>query len=217
MGLGDKNNKKMSDKTKPKRSTKNVSKRVEQPKARKPKKKSPKKPNTGKIAIGFIIGVVVIIILFIGYSYFSGSEGAGDAPVSDDPGVVVSDNPSSNDKEAIQLSANDHILHNPFSKVGLFEQLVSEGYYHELVTEVVDGMDVDWTEQAVAAGDRYIQYSAPEAKESGLRDQLAYEGFTESEIDDAVQSLDIDALNKEYGPQEDNDEQTETTEQSDDD
>lgn len=210
MGLSDKSPKKKESTTKPKETKKIPSRKKNQTKTKPSQRKqkdTPKKlqgnrgnkSSKGKIIIAFIVGVIGLIGVFIGYSYFSGGN--------DDVGTSIEDTYSSvpthesaHDVDVIRSTASDHILHNPFSKAGLYEQMLSEGFNHELSSQVINELEVDWVEQAVLAGVRYMQYSAPEADESGLRDQLLYEGFTEEEVDEVVKELDIDELNQEYGP-----------------
>jgi hypothetical protein len=67
-----------------------------------------------------------------------------------------------------------------FSKKGLIEQLVYEGYDNATATLAVNSLTgVDWKQQAALSGASYLESQG--FSRSGLIDQLKYEGFTTAE------------------------------------
>ena len=75
--------------------------------------------------------------------------------------------------------AQDYLDYSAFSRTGLIDQLEFEGFSTQDATAAVDGMDVDWREQAVQKALDYLDYSSFSL--SGLIDQLEFEGFTAQE------------------------------------
>jgi hypothetical protein len=84
-----------------------------------------------------------------------------------------------------RAKANEYLDYTAFSKPGLVEQLVYEGFDETMAQGVVDSLDVDWENQCALKAKDYLEFSS--FSESGLRDQLAYEGFTPGEIDYAIE------------------------------
>ncbi len=72
--------------------------------------------------------------------------------------------------------AQDYLDYTSFSRSGLIDQLEFEGFSTQDATVAVDGLDVDWREQAVQKAFDYLDYSSFSL--SGLIDQLEFEGFT---------------------------------------
>lgn len=72
--------------------------------------------------------------------------------------------------------AEDYLDYSAFSRSGLIDQLEFEGFSTKDATAAVDGLDVDWREQAVQKAYDYLEYSSFSL--SGLIDQLEFEGFT---------------------------------------
>lgn len=166
-----------------------------QPKAPKPKKSKESSANgKGKFVLIFVAFVILLLGLGIFFMKNMGDTADNDTVVEDpaEDVAIVAENPK--DAEMIQLLASDHILHNPFSKKGLSEQLISEGYDPDVAVDVIGEMDVDWNEIAKDAAVRYVQYMGAEASVEGLDAQLTYEGFTEGEIKYAVENTDIETL-----------------------
>ena len=73
-------------------------------------------------------------------------------------------------------SAQQYLAVAPFSRTGLIDQLVFEGFTRAQATYGVDAADVDWNAQAVRAARSYLDVMA--FSRSGLIDQLTFEGFT---------------------------------------
>ena len=77
-------------------------------------------------------------------------------------------------------TANSYLNTMAFSKKGLIEQLVYEGYDNATATLAVNSLTgVDWKQQAALSGASYLESQG--FSRSGLIDQLKYEGFTTAE------------------------------------
>ena len=76
--------------------------------------------------------------------------------------------------------ANSYLNYSSFSKSGLIEQLIYEGFDEATATLAVNSLtSVDWNEQAALTGASYLEISG--FSRSGLIEQLEFEGFTNSE------------------------------------
>lgn len=73
-------------------------------------------------------------------------------------------------------SAASYLDGQSFSRKGLIEQLVYEGFTKTEATSAVDQLHADWNTQAVAHAKSYLEYQAFSKK--SLIDQLEYDGFT---------------------------------------
>ena len=73
-------------------------------------------------------------------------------------------------------SAQSYLNYTAFSRPGLIDQLIYEGYSKADATYAVDSLDVDWMQQAVESAKDYLDYTS--FSRQGLIDQLVYEGFT---------------------------------------
>jgi hypothetical protein len=73
-------------------------------------------------------------------------------------------------------TAEDYLQGQSFSRKGLIEQLVYEGFSAKDATFGVDHVKVSWNEQAVGAAKDYL--NGQHFSRSGLIEQLEYEGFT---------------------------------------
>lgn len=81
----------------------------------------------------------------------------------------------------------DYLNYTAFSRSGLIDQLVYEGFTPEDSAYGVDSLGVDWSAQAVAKAQQYLDYDA--FSHSGLVDQLVYEGFTADEAEFGVTAV----------------------------
>lgn len=77
-----------------------------------------------------------------------------------------------------------------FSRSGLIDQLVYEGFSNETATFVVDLMNIDWKKQAVKEAESYLRVGG--FSKSGLIEQLEYEGFTKEEAEYGVEIVNPD-------------------------
>jgi host cell surface-exposed lipoprotein len=83
-------------------------------------------------------------------------------------------------QNAIQ-SAKDYLAYSAFSRSGLIDQLVFEGYSKADATFATDSLHVDWNEQAFLSAQAYLDYSSFSL--SGLIEQLKYEGFSKAQAE----------------------------------
>ena len=82
--------------------------------------------------------------------------------------------------------AKQYLKYMAFSKEGLVEQLVYEGFSEDDARYAVEHISVDWYEQARIKGASYLKYSAFSHIE--LVRQLIYEGFTDEEAEYGVRA-----------------------------
>ncbi len=118
-----------------------------------------------------------------------------------DPTVTLNE-----DEQAALETAQGHLERMAFSRQGLIDLLVYEGFTQEAAEVAVDHCGADWQAQAVRSGEEYVEYLA--ISHAGLRPMLEFELFTQDEIDYAMKQLediDWDAEAAEYVLQELND------------
>ena len=75
--------------------------------------------------------------------------------------------------------AQDYLNYTSFSRSGLIDQLVYEGFTKTASTFAVDSLKVDWNEQAYLKAQDYLAYSSFSLP--SLIDQLVFEGFTNAQ------------------------------------
>lgn len=73
-------------------------------------------------------------------------------------------------------SAQEYIEISSFSRSGLIEQLIFEGFSTADATYAVDSITVDWNVQAARSAKEYLEISS--FSRIGLVEQLVFEGFT---------------------------------------
>lgn len=78
-----------------------------------------------------------------------------------------------------QRMARSYIAYAAFSRTGLIEQLVFEGFSNSVSTKAVDSLRINWNKQAGKMAKSYLEYSA--FSRQGLLDQLIFEGFTQNQ------------------------------------
>jgi pyruvate/2-oxoglutarate dehydrogenase complex dihydrolipoamide acyltransferase (E2) component len=76
-------------------------------------------------------------------------------------------------------SARSYLDFAGFSRKGLIDQLVYEGYSKKDATIAVDRIKPNWGKEAVQSAESYLEFSS--FSRSGLIEQLEYEGFTPGE------------------------------------
>ena len=81
-------------------------------------------------------------------------------------------------KKAVQ-KAKSYLEYTAFSKKGLKEQLIYEGFTEDEAKYGVKHCGADWNEQALKKAKSYLEFTAFSKK--GLKEQLIYDGFTEDE------------------------------------
>lgn len=89
-------------------------------------------------------------------------------------------------KNALQ-KAYDYLDYSAFSKTGLYDQLIYEGFPEESAQFAIDNVETDWNKNALQKAKDYLDYSA--FSDQGLYDQLVYEGFTAEQAQYAINNL----------------------------
>ena len=77
-------------------------------------------------------------------------------------------------------TARNYLDFMAFSRKGLIDQLVYEGYSQESAEYAVDNIGADWNQQCAKKAEDYLDYMS--FSRDGLYQQLAYEGFTDEQI-----------------------------------
>lgn len=77
-------------------------------------------------------------------------------------------------------TARNYLDFMAFSRKGLIDQLVYEGYSQESAEYAVDNIGADWNQQCAKKANDYLDYMS--FSRDGLYQQLAYEGFTDEQI-----------------------------------
>lgn len=98
---------------------------------------------------------------------------------------VVADGPAARASVTSELTqaarkAQAYLKYMAFSRSGLIEQLVYEGFSRSVATRAVDQLHVDWNRQAERKGREYLKTFPMSQAE--LLEQLRYEGFTEAQV-----------------------------------
>jgi len=73
-------------------------------------------------------------------------------------------------------SAKSYIEYSEFSRKGLIEQLIYEGYSDSAASYAADHCGADWNQEAIESAAAYLNYSS--FSRNRLIEQLEYEGFT---------------------------------------
>lgn len=154
--------------------------------------------------------VVFVVVFGLGSAIFGGSSEDDTSATDSSPSVVeqlpedqMSDTPAvpedtqptvDNDATTGQKnalgSAIQYISTMPFSRDGLVDQLLYEGYSQEEAEYGADNCGADWSEQAVKMASSYLSTMAFSAQ--GLTNQLVYEGFSQEQAEYGVTSCGAD-------------------------
>ena len=89
-------------------------------------------------------------------------------------------------KDALS-KGEDYLSYTAFSKLGLKEQLLYEGYPDTAAQYAIDNIKTDWNIQALKKAQDYLSYDS--FSDAGLREQLIYEQFTSTEADYAIANI----------------------------
>lgn len=89
-------------------------------------------------------------------------------------------------KDALS-KGEDYLSYSAFSKLGLKEQLLYEGYPDAAAQYAIDNIKTDWNIQALKKAQDYLSYDS--FSDAGLREQLIYEQFTSTEADYAIANI----------------------------
>lgn len=84
-------------------------------------------------------------------------------------------------------SAKDYLNYTSFSKQGLHDQLLYEGFPEDAAQYAVDNVVTDWNKNALQTAIDYLDYSS--FSDQGLYDQLIYEGYTAEQAQYAIDNL----------------------------
>ena len=93
-------------------------------------------------------------------------------------------------EENARKSADSYLSFSAFSRSGLIDQLLFEGFSQAEAEYGVDALGADWNEQAAKSADSYLSFSA--FSRSGLVDQLVFEGFSDAEAEFGVEASGAD-------------------------
>jgi SOS response regulatory protein OraA/RecX len=84
-------------------------------------------------------------------------------------------------------SAEDYLNYSSFSKQGLYDQLLYEGFPEDAAQYAIDSVVTDWNQNALQTAVDYLDYSS--FSYPGLYDQLVYEGYTAEQAQYAVDNV----------------------------
>ncbi len=110
-------------------------------------------------------------------------------PVVEEPAVepVVEEPALTMGQQQAIAKGEDYLDYTAFSRKGLIEQLVFEGFSTADATFAVDYIAPDWKAQAALKAQDYLDYSSFSRK--GLIDQLVFEGFTKAQAEYGVKAV----------------------------
>ena len=78
-------------------------------------------------------------------------------------------------------SARSYLDLSGFSRSGLIDQLLFDGYSTEEATYAVDSVNVDWNEEAAESARSYLDLTG--FSRSGLIEQLEFDGYTREQAE----------------------------------
>ena len=84
-------------------------------------------------------------------------------------------------------SAKDYLNYSSFSKQGLYDQLLYEGFLEDAAQYAIDSVVTDWNQNALQTAVDYLDYSS--FSYPGLYDQLIFEGYTAEQAQYAVDNV----------------------------
>ncbi len=90
------------------------------------------------------------------------------------------------EKNALR-KAEDYLDFMAFSRSGLINQLVFEGFSKSVATTAVDSLNVNWNEQAAKKAQDYLDMMS--FSRSALIKQLKFEGFTQEQAEYGVKAV----------------------------
>lgn len=107
-------------------------------------------------------------------SLLTGS-GAARRPATAAPANEKPSRTTTTTQESVRRTAEEYLAISAFSRTGLIEQLVHDGYSEAHAADGVDAMPINWNEQATRTAKDYLDQSDFSAR---LIDQLVHEGYT---------------------------------------
>ena len=87
-------------------------------------------------------------------------------------------------------SARAYLRGSGFSREGLIEQLIHDGYSRDVAASAVDSLGIDYNEQAAKTAESYLRHTG--FSREGLIGQLSHDGYPRDVAASAVDSLGID-------------------------
>src|SRR5699024_6102259 len=84
-------------------------------------------------------------------------------------------------------TAKNYLSFTSFSKEGLKDQLLFEGYPDDAAQYVIDTVETDWNENALKNAIDYLDFMS--FSNQGLYDQLIFEGYTAEQAQYAIDNL----------------------------
>lgn len=93
----------------------------------------------------------------------------------------------SSEQSRAQSMAQRYLRTMSFSKSGLKEQLVFEGFNDNDAQWAVDNIDVDWNDQAVKKAEDYARLM--DMSNQGIYDQLIFEGFSPEQAQHGIDNM----------------------------
>lgn len=164
-----------------------------------------------KIVLGVILFILIEIMILFGFSrIYKAPEGARTGvPLSTvvQDGFVAVDIPVglSPEEQSAYVAIHEYLYYEPTSKLDLIDRLMKQsGFELDAVVDILNLVDIDWSEQAIRASSKMIEQSlggsggmdASEITESFLEGYLLSLKFTEDEIAKAFKSMDIPQMIK---------------------
>lgn len=151
----------------------------------------------------FIIpGALLVIAIFSSMANTGDSTSPSAPQATETSGTVVEEstedtstddsafaNETTGEKNA-RGSAESYLRNMAFSKTGLVDQLLFEGFSEAEAEYAVEAVTVDWQEQAAKSAESYLRNMA--FSRSGLVNQLVFEGFTDAEAEFGVAQSNAD-------------------------
>jgi hypothetical protein len=139
-------------------------------------------PDKGRVLKYGLIALAVFVGLGVVFGNMGDESGIPTSPV-DVVEQVVGDLGQDN----ATRQAESYLRSQAFSRSGLIDQLMFEGYSRADATHAVNTVDVDWYEQAALKAESYLRSQA--FSRQGLIDQLVFEGFTQAQATYGVRAV----------------------------
>lgn len=114
-------------------------------------------------------------------------EGSSSSSSSSSSSKASSSSEVPRDAKAAKEAAENYLSYAPFSKEGLYDQLIVEQFPQASARDAVNKIEADWKEQALKKAKEYMEFSSPSDEE--LRKRLTKDKFTKEEIDSALDKL----------------------------
>lgn len=145
-----------------------------------------------KKLLGFVVVVVLAAAAFAACnvdtpSYAGELENNGVGRYTD---IITEKTSNSNEtmsEKNARRSAENYIGIMAFSRDGLVEQLVYDGYTEDEAAYGADNCGADWLEEAAESANNYLEIMPMSRSE--LYGQLEYDGFTAEQIEHALEDV----------------------------